>query len=670
MTFRHCAAPRRARSTSLLLGASIAALVALASPAEAATATVDEVVVAGRSIETTLPLELSKTGSDLETVTAETIRDSVYIDVSQALSMRVPGLFVSPANGPFSYVDISLQGSRNGDVLWLVDGVRINNRLYRGTSPADTLPASMVERIEVLKGGQGLFYGTAAAGGVVNVVTRAYANTTGGELNLGADTNGGLHGNGYVRGAIGGHRLVAWASKDKADGYEAFDAYQPSATLRKRSYDVGSVGLKYGYDLTQDLSVNLQYIFTHAELDYPSPRLTAAADNTRDEQILSARADYVPDGPVQLFVKGYWHWWDSHYTTVENSLTSPGTTVLVDDNLYWGYYDYGVNALAKFRIHKGFEYQLGYDLQNFNGRDEVLLIAEKTETVHALIAQVATTEDLFERARFAAGVRQNWADDNTTTVWNVSGHVDLTDAFYVEGLAGTSFILPDAEQLFGHDPCCAAGNPNLDAEESANVNLSIGGAFPDSGISWQATLFASDIKNLIVDDYDDPAFPDGIYINTAGKVRTRGAELSAVAKLGDSFNLAASYAYTRSRNAGSSVQRDRTPEHTAKASLDYDPSDRPYGASVAARWVGDVYGNASGFGRQEFGNYLVVDLAAHVFLDGPGGKHRVTARLENAFDEDYATRVSSALIDNSTQRFLFHTLGVPRTFHLSYGYSF
>uniref|UniRef100_UPI0013D8E04E TonB-dependent receptor plug domain-containing protein n=2 Tax=Pseudomonadota TaxID=1224 RepID=UPI0013D8E04E len=69
-----------------------------------------------------------------------------------------PGLSITPKNGPFDYVDISLQGSRTGDVLWLVDGVRINNRLYAGTPPLDTLPSAMVDRIEVLEGGQALFY--------------------------------------------------------------------------------------------------------------------------------------------------------------------------------------------------------------------------------------------------------------------------------------------------------------------------------------------------------------------------------------------------------------------------------------------------------------------------------------------------------------------------------
>ena len=55
------------------------------------------------------------------------VRAAGYVDVSTALQFEVPGLFVSPGSGPFDYVDVSLQGSRPGDVLWLVDGVRISS---------------------------------------------------------------------------------------------------------------------------------------------------------------------------------------------------------------------------------------------------------------------------------------------------------------------------------------------------------------------------------------------------------------------------------------------------------------------------------------------------------------------------------------------------------------
>ncbi len=101
-------------------------------------------------------------------VTVVTAED---IDLGQTLQYSVPGLCLNMTGGQFSYADVSLQGGRPGDVLWLVDGVRVNNRLGSGTMPLDTLPACMIERIEVLEGAQGLFCGTQAISGVINVIT-------------------------------------------------------------------------------------------------------------------------------------------------------------------------------------------------------------------------------------------------------------------------------------------------------------------------------------------------------------------------------------------------------------------------------------------------------------------------------------------------------------------
>lgn len=649
-----------------LVGVALGALAGASQAAEAGVE-VDEVVVAAR-LEDTLPQELSRYGSDLEVIGAETVRRNAYVDVSQALQMQTPGLFVSPRNGPFSYVDISLQGSRTGDVLWLVDGVRINNRLYTSTSPADTLPASMVERIEVLKGGQGLFYGAQAAAGVINVVTRAYADEPGGNVTVGGDTNQGVHASAMVRGPAGPGRFVAWVSKDEAEGYKTFDVFQPSSTARKRGYDVVSFGGKLGFDLAPSLSANLYYQHTDARLDYPSPRLTRLSFNDRDEEIASASLDWTASDRVGISVKGYYHDWDSVYSTVNNVPGQPAAPpVIVDDLTYWGYEDYGVSVLAKLNLHRGLEYQLGYDVQNFNGRDEVLLIAPRTEKVHAFIAQARTTDDLVRNAHLAAGVRFNRTDGADKAVWSLSGRWDATPALYLEGTVGTSFILPSAEQLYAFDPCCAAGNRDLKPEESLGGSFAIGGQ--DGRFAWQVTGFARRIDDLIVDVYDRPAFPDGLYVNVDQRVRTRGLELSGSARLADGVTTRISYAYTRTRAEGAGRQFDRIPEQQAKASLAYDPADRPFGASASLLWTGDIHQTVSGFGRVNYGDYMVVDLAAHAFLDR-GRRHRLTARLENALDEDYATRVNSAPADLSTQRFLYRFLGVPRTLHVSYAYSF
>ncbi len=652
----------------LLLGAAMSVL---ASAAHAEAVDIDELVITAARLEETLPQELARYGADLSVIDDSVVRDNLYVDISQALQMQTPGLFLSPRNGPFSYADIAVQGSRTSDVLWLVDGVRISNRLYTSTSPADTLPASMVERIEVLKGGQSLFYGTQAVAGAINVVTRAYSEDLDGRFTVGGDTRGGVHADVYVRDTVGRHRFVAWASKDESEGYRTFDVFQPSATDRKRGYDVVSFGGKYGVELGQDLSLNLYAQHIDAHLEYPNPRLTRLAFNDRDEEIASVSLDWTARDDVQLSVKGYFHDWDSVYSTVNNTPGDPSAPpVIVDDLTYWGYRDYGVQALARLNLHKGLEYQLGYDFQNFRGRDDVLLIAEQTEKVHAFVAQVRTTDELFESARFAAGVRYNRTGGTDKTVWSLSGRWDATPGLYVEGEVGTAFILPSAEQLFGRDPCCAVGNPGLGPEESANANLSIGGQ--GERLLWKATAFAREVKNLIVDDYDQPGLPDGIYINTDDKVRFRGVELQGTLRLTDAIQARASYAHTRARAEGAGRQFDRVPKDQLKAGLDYAPADRPFAASASLLWVGGVSSNVSGFGRTAYGDYVVVDLATHVYLDGAERRHRLTARLENAFDEDYATRVNSAPVDVGPpgQRFLYRFRGVPRTLHVSYAYSF
>src|SRR5688572_2598687 len=147
---------------SLLAGVAGTALLG-ASPVwaqdEAEDETADEpIVVLGQRLEESQPEEIEKYGSRLETVDGETIDQAGFVDTGQALQMLVPGLYVAPKSGAFDYVNVSLLGSRTKDLLFLVDGVRISNRLYASTTPLDSIPASMVERIEVLKGGQGLYY--------------------------------------------------------------------------------------------------------------------------------------------------------------------------------------------------------------------------------------------------------------------------------------------------------------------------------------------------------------------------------------------------------------------------------------------------------------------------------------------------------------------------------
>ena len=626
----------------------------------------EEIYVYGRSLEATLPQELAAYGSDLVSLGRNDVEENVYVDPQQMLQMEVPGLYLTSA-GPFSYSYISIQGSRlarygPSDVLWLVDGVRLNNRLYPSTNP-DTLPGNMVERIEVLKGGESLYYGTSAAGGVLNMVSRDFSDTFDGDVSLGADTNDSYNVSAMLRGPAGPGNFVLFASQDESDGYDLWTPVEASATDRQQGYDVMNMGLKYGFDLSDDMRLVAQLQHTEGEIDQVAPALTNTSFNERDEEIVSLRFDYVPAEGTQFFVKAYYHDWDSWFTQIDNVVGgAPGEVDVVSPGDFWGYEDQGVNFAGKFRPGNGPEILVGYDYQQYNAVDEVWNIEPMTEDVQALYAQIRTSEEQIENGAISFGVRYNDAEAASATVWNLSGKFNLSDDLYVQGGASTNFTLPSAEQLFLNEPCCEVGNPNLDPEESTNLNVGIGAA--RGRTYWQATLFWREITDIIDYYYDDPAFPNGMFQNV-GEASVEGVEVLGGVSLTDTLMFEASYINNEVRLEGQDRQMDYNPRWHAKASLGYE--GERFGGSLGARWVSNVTSSQGSFGRVDHGDYVVADVSAYFYL-GRGQNSQIALRVENALDEDYpALRgFRPTPYDDGSGNFLSMLLGPPQTVHLSY----
>jgi vitamin B12 transporter len=632
----------------------------------------EQVVITGR-IEEDLPRELAQLGTRVDTVTAADIKNGGFLDVGQSLQATVPGLYLVPKNGPFDYVDASFQGGRTEDILWTVDGVRINNRLYASTTPIDTLPASMIERIEVLEGPQALFYGTQAIAGAINVITKDFSETPDGAFAAGFDSNSGRHFDGFFRDTIDGHHFVVYGSSDVSDGYQPFrdQDYQPSQTDRNRSYNVLTIGGKYAYDFNDALRVTVSEQHTDAKLDYAYPNGRLTAFNDRNEDILSGKVDYRATDQLQLFLKGYYHWWYSYFTEIDNDVnpaTGAITGVSVSDNHdFWGFTDYGATAMAKYMPTPGIETYLGYDYQNYNGRDVVLVIEPKTEHVHAIFGEVATTHDLIPNAQFAAGFRYNDPSmGQSALVWNVNGRWDVMPELFVKGMVGTAFRLPTAEELFANDPNDERGNPNLKPVTSTNVNASIGGTITQN-VHWEVVGFYRDVKNLIDFVDFDPITNQDVFGNVPGTVKVRGGEFILDAALNDDLSGSFSYTYSQSHDS-TGQQINRVPEQLVKALVDYHPMNQFFGFSASVNYVGSVFDTPIG-SRENYGNYWVVDLGARVFFDRDR-HHRVDFNIRNVFDQEYATRLSHGTTDLGGNAYSVWNLGLPRTFQVRYTYSF
>jgi vitamin B12 transporter len=631
----------------------------------------EEVTIIG-TLEETLPQTLGQIGSRVESISGDQVQKGGYYDVAQTLQALAPGMYITPLSGAFDYVEVSFLGSRNSEVVWLTDGIRLNNRLYSTTTPLDTIPAHLVDRIEVLEGGQGLFFGTQAVAGAVNIVSPQFTSMPQGRVKVGLDTNNGRHASGLFSSSAGDHRFVLFASKDKADGFNPFrDAdRQPSSTDRERGYDVTNFGLKYAYDFGDAVRTSFGYQHTDATLDFARPFSIARATNDRNEDLLTAKIDISSGEHLDFYIKGYYHDWDTLYNEIDNVVDDGvvvGTEVVSADE-FWGFEDYGANLLAKFAPGGALEYYAGWDYQHYSGEDQVFLIAPLAETVHAPFAQVRTSREFSDRVRLSLGARyNNPSHGQSATVWTATSHWDITDGLFTRVNLGTAFRLPDAYELFVIDPCCEVGNPNLKPERSKYLNVSLGGrrGTPEKGFGWEVVGFFRDVEDLI-DIVTGPGGVDTLE-NTDGKTKVRGAELILSAHLTPGLSANASFTMTDANLAGSDLQQQEIPKTLAKVALGYEPLNGSWFTGATVSHTGDVFRSAAG-SRRNYGNYTVLDLNAGLKL-GKEGRHRISVRLENAFNEEYATRIRTGTTDDDAD-YAYSFRGTPRTLHASYTFQF
>jgi iron complex outermembrane receptor protein len=138
----------------------------------------------------------------IDIISAEEIKQTGRTEVGQILQMLVPSLNFSRAtvaDGTDHQRPFTLRGLGPDQVLVLLNGkrrhngalVNINNTIGRGSAGVDlnALPASAIDRIEVLRDGAAAQYGSDAIAGVVNIILKTSApfdvSTTLGQTEVG-----------------------------------------------------------------------------------------------------------------------------------------------------------------------------------------------------------------------------------------------------------------------------------------------------------------------------------------------------------------------------------------------------------------------------------------------------------------------------------------------------
>lgn len=624
----------------------------------AAAVNLDQQFVSAPPVESDTIAQMARFGSKVEIVEREQIeRAGPSADITRVLQMFVPGLYVAPKQGPFDYGTYSLLGGRNDDTLIMLDGVRLNNRLYGGIY-IDTLPAATIERIEVLKGGQSLLFGTQAVSGVINIVTRnAQSREPSGQVNLGVDSFAGRNGDARIErifsNDLGDLGLLAYVSHNISEGYQPYRNSQMTATVsdRKRSYEVNTFGAKAAQSFANDSRLELFYQYSAASLDFLRPDANRNTTNDRVQQIATATFEQHLDERFSYFVKSHMNDWDTLYNRTYNN--TDGSTRVLNHNDYWGFSDWGVQAEGTAVLPGGHTLVFGSDNQWFKGKDDVWQIDNNQAEAHALYVQLRPEIAALPDWHPSIGVRrEHLSGGDSATVGMLTSLYDLTDRLKLRGQFGTAYKLPSAEQLYVNEPGDSMGNPNLKPEKSRNAELGLDYSNLLDGQPWSVsgTLFHRRIQDLI-------AIVDTQWVNGDGEIRVRGFELDGRIQLSDRWQLQADMTrnLTESRNGAT---LNNIPGYFARSRVGYESADRLWGAGAAVRYVGSVISPRD----IDYGHYTVVDADAWRYLDARR-EHRLSLLLENLLDRNYTTSMDSGARKVSN-------LGRPFTAEVRYTYSF
>ena len=108
--------------------------------------------------------------SAVETITGEQMQQRKIKTVVEALRLA-QGLAVFQSGGPGTLAQVRMRGGTPQQTLVLIDGAIVNSATD-GTYTFANLTTDNIDRIEILRGSQGMMWGSDAMGGVVNIITK------------------------------------------------------------------------------------------------------------------------------------------------------------------------------------------------------------------------------------------------------------------------------------------------------------------------------------------------------------------------------------------------------------------------------------------------------------------------------------------------------------------
>jgi len=535
----------------------------LTSPAFAAETT--EKLADDESMIVTAEQEL-KQQPGVSTITAEDIKKNPPVNDLSDIIRKMPGVNLtgngaSGSRGNNRQIDIRGMGPEN--TLVMIDGVPVSSRnsvrySWRGErdSRGDTnwVPVEMVERIEVIRGPAAARYGSGAAGGVVNIITKRPTNDWHGSLSLytsqpenskeGDTRRANFNLSGPLAGDALTMRLYGNINRTDADAFDINTAENGSYAAGREGVRNKDINTVLSWKITPLQIIDFSWGYSRQGNIYAGDTQNSNSNASTDGLVESLYGDETNRMYRQSYGiahNGIWDWGTSklnfNYEKTNNTRLQEGTAGRTEGMINSD--TYATSRLESYRAGGEINFPLqllvdqtvtlGAEWNRDELNDPASMLAASASGVNLpgssgdpsqrSSKNSATISSLFFEDNIAAtdstevipGLRFDYHDQFGAN-WSPSLNLSqgLGDYFTLKAGIARVFKAPNLYQStpgyllstrgngcpIGLSQCYLLGNNDLDAETS--VNKEIGLEFSNQGYVAGITWFRNDYKNKIV----------------------------------------------------------------------------------------------------------------------------------------------------------------------------
>lgn len=450
---------------------------------------------------------------------------------------RVPGLIYktfSPGGGAMGTManEIAIRGVSNGTLVML-NGTPMN---LRGKYFLDAIPVENVERVEIVKGGAGVLYGSEAMGGVINIITKK-------EFTNSVSVGYGNYGQQKYSASVGtdkvnvGYNLEKWGNVDTISRSDDKGLKHTDMTGSEKR------NLYVDYKINDNWNFLYNYFETNVRYD---TWFDDAYKEVPKGGALQQNREYVTkQNLVQLLYQDDTLKANLYYN--QNKLMANGFTNYNTSGKFQGkIYDtdeknrtYGADVQKEWQLNSKGSLVLGGSYQNEFYDDYSSKVTDRH--IYAVYGQYDHKFD--DKNELIVGARETWTTggyrDQNYDNFSMSGQyvhkLDDDDSLYAN--VTQSFIMPTFSQMYGASDTAIA-NPDLKPQKG--VSYEAGWKRVTDSHSWKAAVYHIDITDNISATWDTDKTE---YQYTNEDFKNTGIELSCdiEGKNGWSYNWGVNY---------------------------------------------------------------------------------------------------------------------------------